>query len=815
MNVPNKPEIMASASFISFSKRLLPAMLVLFAIGTGAASAIACGDAINEPGATNTMAANSTANNASCFTVEAENITLNCQGFGITGDGGAGFVGILSNKPNTAITGCNVRNFDIGIKLSYSSNSMVNSTNVTESESGLGIYALWTTGAQLSSIKLSGNGSHPLYIESSTGINATDVFIQARGHYAPLMVYGSTDVWIRNITIANSTYGISYQRTTGGGVDSCTQAVGSYGLKLFDAPNFVMNNCWTNVSPEWSLGDAPGYYGAYYSQSYPTVIANSTFYAQNAGIALSEFALDTLLDNLSVFVSGNGGVIVGGDNSGVLRNSRVTAATDAFVNTGSENFVVANSHLTATANRAAYFEGSVQNLYANNTFESNGTVVVELSQYMLANTFINNTIKSKNATLLLIGGASNWGNLFYWNNFTNTNGTYVNSSQGNYWNTTIEMRPFPTTETSGLSLASTFLQTNDVGMKVQLMESGQNLAQVHRVGGDAEYAVLQDENHTDIANASFAGNTAIFSPQPPLSPGYYWIMTRSFAGDRTRHYSPFNSYPLAGSLLNWIVANNGGGEDPDNFIEIESITLQGNTYNGSEGNIWANVIKGSVLITGTNASGYGQNLSVGTGGSGYPYRQSTSQGKFICPAGCADYAPLTRFTAPPPQSCICGGLDAPNFTCMLEQDLRISGTCFKVTAPNIVLDCNGFSIIGDTSSEGDGVYSDQFNTTIKNCVIRDFNRGIYFEGAQGGTLSNLTVVANGRGAAAIYFSSSSNNALANIATFGNSGYAIFLADSSNNTLSNLTASANSCKYEAPDEAFSEGVEAPRPFTLKE
>jgi parallel beta-helix repeat protein len=294
----------------------------------------------------------------------------------------------------------------------------------------------------------------------------------------------------------------------------------------------------------------------------------------------------------------------------------------------------------------------------------------------------------------------------------------------------------------------------------------------------------------------------------------YWIMTRSEAGDRARRYDAFNSYPLAGNMLSWIVSNNGGGEDPDNFIEIEGITLQGSAYNGSEGNIWANVIKGSVIVIGTEASAYGQNLSIGANGSGYPYGQSTSQGKFICPQGCSDFAPLTRFISMPSQTCECGVLDVPNSACRLERSLRASGTCFKITAPSIILDCNGFSITGDIS-EGYGIFTDQFNTTIKNCEINDFIRGIYFEGADNGTLSNLTVTASGRDSAAIYISSGSNNVLSNIATFGGSGYALFLGSSSNNVISNLTSSVNSCKYAVPNEMISDAGEKPGLSVLKE
>jgi hypothetical protein len=66
-----------------------------------------------------------------------------------------------------------------------------------------------------------------------------------------------------------------------------------------------------------------------------------------------------------------------------------------------------------------------------------------------------------------------------------------------------------------------------------------------------------------------------------------------------------------------------------------------NGANRAEGNIYANVMDGSVAVYGTaNSSIAG--LYIGALGAGYPYSNATSGGKFICSfAGCQDNAPLT------------------------------------------------------------------------------------------------------------------------------------------------------------------------------
>jgi len=62
----------------------------------------------------------------------------------------------------------------------------------------------------------------------------------------------------------------------------------------------------------------------------------------------------------------------------------------------------------------------------------------------------------------------------------------------------------------------------------------------------------------------------------------------------------------------------------------------------------------------------------------------------------------------------------------LNRDVSSSGTCFSINADNIVLDCAGHTITGDDT--GYGIYSNKANhTTIKNCNVENFSKGIYFD----------------------------------------------------------------------------------------
>ncbi|MEK7816703.1 MAG: NosD domain-containing protein, partial [Actinomycetota bacterium] len=197
-----------------------------------------------------------------------------------------------------------------------------------------------------------------------------------------------------------------------------------------------------------------------------------------------------------------------------------------------------------------------------------------------------------------------------------------------------------------------------------------------------------------------------------------------------------------------------------------------------EGNIWANIINGSVNIVGTSASLYGQGLYYGTSGSGYPYNNSTSGGKVI--GNVVDAAPLINATA-----LQCSNLATAGATSTMTTNLSISGsTCFNVTAANVTLDCSGYSITGNNSTGTYGIYSNQSNTTVKNCIISNFERGIFFNATAGGTIQNNALSGN-----KLYLLSSTGATISGNNASGVANSAIYFESSSSNTIANNTANA--------------------------
>jgi len=87
----------------------------------------------------------------------------------------------------------------------------------------------------------------------------------------------------------------------------------------------------------------------------------------------------------------------------------------------------------------------------------------------------------------------------------------------------------------------------------------------------------------------------------------------------------------------------------------------------------------------------------------------------------------------------CDTLNSPNSLYYLTQDIvhNLGWNCIVINARNITLDCKGHSITTTSSDTISGIYSNQTNTTIKNCNISGFQgRSINLERANNSYVFN-------------------------------------------------------------------------------
>ena len=153
----------------------------------------------------------------------------------------------------------------------------------------------------------------------------------------------------------------------------------------------------------------------------------------------------------------------------------------------------------------------------------------------------------------------------------------------------------------------------------------------------------------------------------------------------------------------------------------------------NQGNFWFNILNSSVQVfsggTASSISGY----DIGASGSGYPYNITNSQNGSVGTSTIADNAPLV--------TTLCGSnLSITGYTYEPGKSISATGsTCFNVTAANVTLNCNGFSITGTNATGTYGIYSTKSNTTIRNCNISNFSEGIRFNGSTDSSAINNNI----------------------------------------------------------------------------
>jgi parallel beta-helix repeat protein len=115
----------------------------------------------------------------------------------------------------------------------------------------------------------------------------------------------------------------------------------------------------------------------------------------------------------------------------------------------------------------------------------------------------------------------------------------------------------------------------------------------------------------------------------------------------------------------------------------------------------------------------------------------------------------------------------------------VNGTIFASGVQNSTLDCRGYNIDSNDTSNTYGVYltgSSIKNNTVKNCNVIDFEIGIrLLEGPVNNTLINNTVTNNSRG---IFITGSSNNTIFNNTADNNTYQGIYTYSNNNNNFTN-------------------------------
>ena len=316
-----------------------------------------------------------------------------------------------------------------------------------------------------------------------------------------------------------------------------------------------------------------------------------------------------------------------------IRNCKIFNFTFAIYLGNANNGTITNVN-TSNTTCALYYTGQSKNNHLSNfkaTIDS-PEIALYLSTDSSNNTLSNFTITATNERALFV--ASNYNDFSNFTITSNTNYALYNDGQYNNF--------------------SNFIATSDTKEAIFVSSSRSKYS---------NFIATSNTDDTIYIN----GQMNVFSNFTATSTSGYALYLHT--GSNNNQLTNFNATSISGHALHIkgtsntisrgkLVSGNGQGNllsisGNNNLIYWNNFTstnglyvddLNGfNKYNTTisgqpEGNIWPNVMDGSVAINGSTLSLYGNSLVVGSGGAGYPYDSTTSQGKVS--SGVVDYAPL-------------------------------------------------------------------------------------------------------------------------------------------------------------------------------
>ena len=107
-------------------------------------------------------------NGSDCFDVNAENVTINCNGHTLYGDGAAGTYGVYSDQSGTEIINCDISNFDSGIFLNGTANGTIAGDKVHDNLN-YAVLLSGSHGATVANSTAASSNNYAVHLSSSAG----------------------------------------------------------------------------------------------------------------------------------------------------------------------------------------------------------------------------------------------------------------------------------------------------------------------------------------------------------------------------------------------------------------------------------------------------------------------------------------------------------------------------------------------------------------------------------------------------------------------------------------------------------------------
>jgi len=638
--------------------------------------------------------------NGSAIIIGADNITLDCAGFTLTGNGSGTGVN-ATGRNNITIRNCVIVNFNQDILLSSTNNSFV-ANNTLFNASLENIEFINSKNNLASILRGFANSTGRPFFNISGGSNNTLTNMYFNATFQGVAMNSGT----HNNTVANSTLMI---------------ASGGIVLAIFDD-----NNTFFNVTAASLSGFGSG---MHIQGGSGNIISFSNISSAFVGMSISLNGDDNIISNSVI-----SGTVVG------LQLSGLSPGFSAL------NNVINNSRLESSSGQALQFGFNVSNNFvANSNFSGSSTGAVLFSQAASSN-----TVESS-----IINGA---GVRFETNSSNNTlSNVTINEtsvwifSDGNV-NVDNTLRNVSFTKSSGT--IKTFLSTlpNSTSVDTSNLDITQNRAFLNssansflnvssqiilnNVSSGVPYVDFNDDNIFDVCSPpqcvveSFNGSTAVFN------------------------VSSFTSYSTASSGNVTVTLSKTDSTDPVGPGDIFTYQINYNVTNGSSFNtiIQENYPSQLVFINATPAANVSNNIWFAQNLT----ENSTFQINITVQANSSVLSTTTiNNTVNVSYENSTGSLFNINVTqnttilvafpvnistnTTLVSNITTNGSAFVMNTSNVTFDCNGFTISGAGSGVAFNITGSN-SVSIKNCRIQNFTSDILLFNSTFANLTNNTLV---------------------------------------------------------------------------
>lgn len=333
---------------------------------------------------------NSVTSNSSCFTINADSVTLDCKGKSISGSGSGSAV-IISGTGNI-VRNCFIVNFGTGISSNSGNSLTINSNSINSITGGYGLHLESVSNSLIESNSVSGSGT-AFYIDggSNDEIRANSFVVDTNNYYTNVIMSLSDSSISSNSFIQSGQRSgnnfVLYMKSLSGSTFSDNIILSSSKTALW-VDGGSSNTLSNNQAQTSNL--FPGIYVTSLESS--AIVANVFKGDSGIGAQLSGSLSGSTFSN-NVFEGDNFGALVfyGAASGGTFSNNLITATGDVpavymHASAGSHGLIFTNNQITSSQNVAVYLnEASYDNLFYNNYLKG----VQWISNGNPANSFVN------------------------------------------------------------------------------------------------------------------------------------------------------------------------------------------------------------------------------------------------------------------------------------------------------------------------------------------------------------------------------------------------------------------------------------------